>query len=648
MSVSKRPRVSDAWKRSIVFTALAFSAVCSISISTAIAQVCALPGSAGDATISGTVNTYWTPGAGSYNNGSTTIALSGQRGAVATLAEGDLVLVIQMQCANINSSDSPSYGDGAAGEPASGYSDPAGGCLAGRYQFLRAGTGSSNAILNLAGSPLIASYEQANATATTGRRTFQVIRVPQYANLTIGGTVAAAEWDGNNGGVVVLDAAFTLNLGAGINVDGAGFRGGAGRARAVADAIERFRWDDDTRHGVKGEGIAGTPRFVSLKRDPDSGATAGIVDLGLGWGGYPTGTASTGDFARGAPGNAGGGGTFWDGASDNGGGGGGGNGRPGGRGGAGWRSVGYAGVLADYSNLIDKKWGFGGDAFSAVSVSRLVMGGGGGAGDNNANSQAAESSGAAGGGIVMIRATTLTGGGAINARGARAADNPTNDGGGGGGAGGSVLIVATTWSASPSIDVSGGRGGDAWPTGGSAHGPGGGGSGGVVITSSPVAPTLNGGASGVTNIAQAQPGGANHGAELGGNGVAQTIAPAADTPGSDVGRTCKADIRITKTNTPGVNGEVDQAADTVDSDATTVYTITVTNDGPKPADSALVVDPPPTGLICTTATCIATGGAVCPVQTGAALVTALQGAGVIVPTFPLGASVNFLLSCTVQ
>jgi uncharacterized repeat protein (TIGR01451 family) len=276
------------------------------------------------------------------------------------------------------------------------------------------------------------------------------------------------------------------------------------------------------------------------------------------------------------------------------------------------------------------------------------MGGGGGAGDNNANSQAAESSGAAGGGIVMIRATTLTGGGAINARGARAADNPTNDGGGGGGAGGSVLIVATTWSASPSIDVSGGRGGDAWPTGGSAHGPGGGGSGGVVITSSPVAPTLNGGASGVTNIAQAQPGGANHGAELGGNGVAQTIAPAADTPGSDVGRTCKADIRITKTNTPGVNGEVDQAADTVDSDATTVYTITVTNDGPKPADSALVVDPPPTGLICTTATCIATGGAVCPVQTGAALVTALQGAGVIVPTFPLGASVNFLLSCTVQ
>ena len=126
------------------------------------------------------------------------------------------------------------------------------------------------------------------------------------------------------------------------------------------------------------------------------------------------------------------------------------------------------------------------------------------------------------------------------------------------------------------------------------------------------------------------------------------VAPGADTPGSDVGRTCKADIRITKINRPGVNGEVDQDADTVDSGAATVYTVVVTNDGPKPADNALVVDPAPTGLVCTTATCSAAGGAVCPAQTGAALVAALQGAGVAVPTLPVNGSVNFLLSCTVQ
>lgn len=612
------------------------------------AQVCASPGSAGDATATGIVNTYWTPASGNYGASAGSIVLGGQRGAAAPLAEGDLVLVIQMQCADIDSIDTTAYGDGAAGEPASGHADPVGGCLAGRYQFVRAGAGSSNAVLDLAGSPLTAIYEQANATATSGRRTFQVIRVPQYANVALNGTVTAPAWDGFNGGVVAIDAAFMLTLNGTVNVDGLGFRGGGGRSRSANDASERFRWDDDTRHGIKGEGIAGTPRFVSDKRDPDSGATAAIVDLGAGWGGYPTGSASTGDFARGAPANAGGGGAFWDGGSDNGGGGGGGNGRAGGRGGAGWRSAGYAGVLADYSNLVDKKWGFGGSGFAGAGVVRLVMGGGGGAGDNNANSQPAESSGAAGGGIVMLRAVDFAGNGSVSARGARAADNPSNDGAGGGGAGGSVLIVATTWSAAAGIDVRGGRGGDAWATGGSAHGPGGGGAGGVVVTSSPVAPALGGGAPGVTTTSDAPSGGANHGAQAGGDGVAQGIAPAADTPGSDVGRTCKADVRITKTNTPGINGEIDQAADTVDSGAATVYTIVVTNTGPKPANDTRVIDPLPAGVLCTTATCSASGGAACPAQTGAALVAALQGAGVVLPALPVNGNATFVLNCAVQ
>lgn len=615
----------------------------------ALAQVCALPGSAGNVTVSGTVNTYWPAATGSYGPGSASIPLGVQRGAPATLAPGDLVLVIQMQCANLNSADSLLYGDGAAGEPAAGYSDPGGGCLAGRYQFVRAGAGSGAGVLDLAGSPLTASYEQAPATATTGRRSFQIVRVPQYANLTLGGTVTAPDWDGESGGVVVLDAAFDIAFnGQTVSVDGAGFRGGAGRSRAANDAVERFRWDADTRHGVKGEGIAGTPRFVSLKRSPDTGATAGIADLGTGWGGYPTGTASTGDFARGAPGNAGGGGAYWDGASDNGGGGGGGNAAAGGRGGAGWRSAGYAGVLADYSNLADKKWGFGGSAFAAAGVQRLVLGGGGGAGDNNANSQPAESSGAAGGGIVMIRSASISGSGTIRARGGRAADNPANDGGGGGGAGGSVLVVADTWTAALAIDVRGGRGGDAWTSGASAHGSGGGGAGGVVFTTAGATTNLAGGAPGLTNTAQGQPGGASHGAQSGGSGSATVIPPAADTPGSAVGRTCKADLRITKTNTPGVDGEADQAADTVTADTVVAYTVTVANPGPRAADGALITDPAPTNLSCTTASCTASGGAVCPTASGAALLAALQGAGAIVPALPVGGAVSIVVSCTVN
>jgi uncharacterized repeat protein (TIGR01451 family) len=108
-----------------------------------------------------------------------------------------------------------------------------------------------------------------------------------------------------------------------------------------------------------------------------------------------------------------------------------------------------------------------------------------------------------------------------------------------------------------------------------------------------------------------------------------------------------ADLRITKTNTPGVNGNVDQAADTVTSGATTIYSIVVTNDGPDAANGSVLTDPATTGLSCTTASCNAAGGAACPIPTGAALVAALQGAGATIPTLPNGGSVTVLLTCTV-
>ena len=108
-----------------------------------------------------------------------------------------------------------------------------------------------------------------------------------------------------------------------------------------------------------------------------------------------------------------------------------------------------------------------------------------------------------------------------------------------------------------------------------------------------------------------------------------------------------ADVSLTKTNTPGVNGNVDQAGDTVVSGSSVSYAVTVANNGPDSADGSLVTDPAPTNLVCATATCSATGGAVCPAQSGAALVSALQGAGATIPTLPNGGTVTFNLSCTV-
>ncbi len=113
-------------------------------------------------------------------------------------------------------------------------------------------------------------------------------------------------------------------------------------------------------------------------------------------------------------------------------------------------------------------------------------------------------------------------------------------------------------------------------------------------------------------------------------------------------RKSQADLRVTKTNTPGVNGEVDQAADTVVSGTTANYSIVVTNLGPDAANGSVLTDPAPTGLTCTTASCTAAGGAACPVPTGAALVAALQGAGATLPTLPLNGSVTVTLTCTVN
>lgn len=109
-----------------------------------------------------------------------------------------------------------------------------------------------------------------------------------------------------------------------------------------------------------------------------------------------------------------------------------------------------------------------------------------------------------------------------------------------------------------------------------------------------------------------------------------------------------ADLRITKTNTPGVNGEVDQAADTVVSGSTTIYSIVVNNLGPDAANNSVLRDPAATGLNCSTASCSAAGGAACPVPTGAALVSAMQGAGATIPTLPNGGSITVQLTCAVS
>src|SRR2546425_1039176 len=77
---------------------------------------CATPGRDGTASLTGVINTYY-PGVGTAAAASTTIMLGTATGAAAPIAIGDLVLVVQMQDAGIDSTNTGAYGDGVAVTP---------------------------------------------------------------------------------------------------------------------------------------------------------------------------------------------------------------------------------------------------------------------------------------------------------------------------------------------------------------------------------------------------------------------------------------------------------------------------------------------------------------------------------------------------
>jgi uncharacterized repeat protein (TIGR01451 family) len=525
----------------------------------ATAQTCGLPGNDGPGgTISGILNTYFPPAstAVTVNAGATSIALgtATATGASTPIAIGDLVLIIQMQDATINSTNTSSYGDGTAGT-GSGYTS----ATAGRYEFAIA-----TSAVPIAGGTLTVSagltntYTAAAATTNAGVKQFQVVRVPQYSSATLG-SVQAAPWNGATGGVAALDVAGALTLGGGsIDVSGRGFRGGGGLDQNGGTGTNAYYRQASTSGdgGTKGEGIAGTPRYVY------NSTTGSVIDYTTE--GYPNGA-----FDRGAPGNAGGGGTDGDPSAndENSGGGGGGNGGAGGLGGNSWNS-----------NLV--VGGVGGATFPGTAL-LTVMGGGGGSGTANNQTGGYQTSGAAGGGIVIVRAGTVSGSGTINANGATALDIDM-DGAGGGGAGGSVIVTVKTGTLSGlTITANGGNGGNAWiNTAGAvnAHGPGGGGGGGVVYQSGGATVSVAGGAHGVTTT-----GLLTYGSASGSSGISSTTASSA-LPGASSGAQCIPVLTVTKSTSTA----------SVLQGAIATYTITVKNAaGVAAAQKVNISDPLP-------------------------------------------------------
>jgi uncharacterized repeat protein (TIGR01451 family) len=403
----------------------------------------------------------------------------------------------------------------------------------------------------------------------------------------------------------------------------------------------------DNLGGAKGEGMAGTPRFVRS----ETVAANGYSGVDLGSSGYPNGL----DLARGAAGNAGGGGT-----QHNAGGGGGGNAGTGGRGGnsfATYSATDTGGCVAFAPNYFAcggdgarAVGGFGGLGLAPVAT-RLFMGGGGGAGEaNNAqdNPTVAQGSGGNGGGLIFVRARAVTGNGLFSANGGSGQPGG-RDAGGGGGAGGTVVLVTESASV-PGLQVSvnGGAGGNTGLplTGNETQGTGGGGGGGAFIRSTGVAvgaTAITGGVSGVNNPV---PGVFDtFGAGGGAGGAANVNFSGSQFPNPT---SCFPALTVTKSTTTPTR--------TVPTDATAQYVVTVRNaTGVGSAVGVAVTDvlPNPFTLSGSTASAQLGGGSLGPAPsaaTGTSTVTiATPGGGTATAYFiPPGGAVTLTFAVSLN
>lgn len=375
--------------------------------------------------------------------------------SVAGFSVGDRVLLIQMKGADVNLTNTASFGN------INSYNN------AGNYE-----TGTISAIT---GSAI--SLTNGISRSYTNAAALQLVRIPVYDNALVTDVLTAADWNGNTGGILALEAN-TLTLAANIDLSGKGFRGGnAGNyPSSCPTGTGTSLYFSDTlsgKGGAKGEGIAMLA------------------------GGYLA--------CRGKAVNGGGGGN-----DHNAGAGGGANGTPGGIGGENDEAVfscpgseGFASIGLDVT----------------MASNKLFLGGGGGAGHGN-NSNGTD--GGDGGGLIILVADQIIGAGySIINNGVTVTGLAWGDGAGGGGAGGTVVIVSPSVS-NLSITANGGKGGDTGAN--QCTGPGGGGSGGVIKHSGAalwpgVTVTVNGGTFGTNITTTSACFGDNNGAAAGSNGT---------------------------------------------------------------------------------------------------------------------------------
>ena len=209
------------------------------------AQVCGTPGIDGPTNTSSVINTYYPPiSIITLNSGNTMVQLLavppndpyGNIFGTVPISSGDLILFIQIQDGTINTNNSNLYGSnssvsGPDGLGGTGYVNLG---SAGLYEYaialnnvpLMGGTLFFRA--SGLGGGLINSYVNNPGNGTTvGKKTFEVVRVPQYSSLSMSQNILCPPFNGNVGGLIAFDVAGDFNFN-GFTIDASlkGFRGG--------------------------------------------------------------------------------------------------------------------------------------------------------------------------------------------------------------------------------------------------------------------------------------------------------------------------------------------------------------------------------------------------------------------------------------
>lgn len=190
--------------------------------------------------IQGVINAY-TPVQGFECAGNTVLVQS-----TTGFQTGDLILLIQMQGATCDLSNTVTFGD--------------------ITQLNNAGNYEINRIAGIQGNKVLLQYQRTRNYDISGK--VQLVRIPEYENINVC-DLTCQQWNGTTGGVLVLRSSGQVNMQAPIDVSGKGFHGGILNNNSGSPSnheTQFFYLPNPFLSAAKGEGIAAIPTNISYGR----------------------------------------------------------------------------------------------------------------------------------------------------------------------------------------------------------------------------------------------------------------------------------------------------------------------------------------------------------------------------------------------